>query len=245
MRTLFVGVILWLLGSSVGAQTPVLLIGAEDDWAPYSSAENGQPKGMAVDIVQAIFAQAKLPVELVSMPYDRCMAEAKAGRLAGCFDTVPDAQMRRDYIFHAKPLFSDFVAILMRKDSPVASMQLRDLENKSVIVTYGYTYGEEFEGNKKIQRMDAIGDINVLRMLKAGKGDQAIVYSRILSHLMRGKGKDMEGAFKVVGRLPENPLYLTFSRRWPDITEVTKRFNAAHDQLLKSGAIAAIEKRWD
>lgn len=245
MRTVCWWFFFLVLASGARAQAPALLIGAEDDWAPYSSAENGQPKGMAVDIVQAIFAQAKLPVELVSMPYERCMVEAKAGRLAGCFDTVPDAQMRRDYVFHAKPLFSDFVVILTRKDSPVKSMQLRDLENKPVIVTYGYTYGDEFQTNKKIQHIDAIGDINVLRQLKAGKADQAIVYSRILSYLMRGKGKDMEGDFKVVGRLPQNPLYLTFSRRWPDIAGVTKKFNVAHDQLLKNGTIATIEKRWD
>jgi polar amino acid transport system substrate-binding protein len=69
------------------------------------------------------------------------MPEPRSGRLAGCFDTLPDAQMLRDYLFHAKPLFSDPLLILARADRPVASVQVRDLENTSVVITHGYSYG--------------------------------------------------------------------------------------------------------
>jgi polar amino acid transport system substrate-binding protein len=237
---------LWLTGSlAVAAQTPPLLIGAEDDWAPFSSVENGKPVGMAVDIVRAIFAEAGLAIQLVPMPYDRCMQQTLSGRLQGCFDTAQDARMRRDYLFHSQPLFSDTALILVRADSHETRLQARDLEGRNVIVTSGYTYGDAFEGNPKIERVAAIGDINTLRMLKAATADQAIVYRRILAYLLKGKGQDLQGAFKTAGTLSVNKLYLSFSTRMPDAKEVLKKFNAAHLRLVKSHAIADIEKRWE
>jgi polar amino acid transport system substrate-binding protein len=240
----------WLALCLLAVQAPAatseaLLIGAEDDWAPFSSVAQGKPVGMAVEIVSAIFAEAQLPLQLVPMPYDRCMQEALSGRMQGCFDTVPDTQLRRDYLFHAKPLFSDTTLIVVRSDSPENKLQLRDLEGRKVIVTSGYTYGDAFERNKKIERVQAIGDINTLRLLKSGAADQAIVYRHILAYLQKGKGQDLQGAFKVVGTLADNALYISFSRHLSDAKDVLAQFDAAHQRLIKSGAIARIEKRWE
>lgn len=246
-RILCLGVLGVGLGLALpcAAQSVPLLIGAEDDWAPFSSVEGGKPVGMAVEMVSAIFAEAGLPVQLVPLPYDRCMKETLSGRLQGCFNTTQDARLRQDYLFHARPLFSDPTLILVRKDGPDQPLQLSDLEGRKVIVTSGYTYGDAFERNQKIERVPAIGDINTLRMLKAGAADQAIVFQRVLSHLQKGKGQDLRGAFKSVGTLANNHLFLSFSRRLPGAKEVIQKFDAAHQRLLQSGALARIEKRWD
>ena len=246
MRTLLLCLVIWFAPSlHAQVQNQPLLIGAEDDWAPFSSAENGQPTGMAVDIVRAIFADANIPIKLVSVPYARCMRETKSGRLAGCFDTLPDAQMLRDYLFHTKPLFSDPLLILARADRPVASVQVRDLEDTRVVITHGYSYGDEFESNHKIQRIEGVADISNLRMLVAGRADYAIVYQRILRHQMRNKGHDLSGQLKTVGQLSDAKLYLSFSRNWADMPGVIERFNAAHARLARNGAIAAIHQKWD
>lgn len=222
-----------------------LLIGAEDNWAPFSSAENGQPTGMAVDLVRAIFAEAGIPIQLVSVPYARCMAETKAGRLAGCFDTLPDAQMRRDYLFHAKPLFSDTLLILARADSTESRLREQDLENKVVLITHGYSYGDAFEGNSRIHRMESVADLNILRMLARSRADYAVVYQRILTYQLRDGAKDLAGQLKAVGRLEDANLFVSFSRGWPQIDTTLERFNAAHNRLLRSGRIAKIQKQWD
>lgn len=245
--------VLWLGGGlSAAAETPPthttvapLLIGAEDNWAPFSSADNGQPTGMAVDLVRAIFEEAGIPIQLVSVPYARCMIETKAGRLAGCFDTLPDAQMRRDYLFHAKPLFSDTLLILARADSTESQLRERDLENKVVLITHGYSYGDAFESNSRIKRMKSVADLNVLRMLARSRGDYAVVYQRILAYQLRGSAKELTGQLKAVGRLEDAHLFLSFSRAWPHIDTTIERFNAAHDRLLRSGRIAKIQKQWD
>jgi polar amino acid transport system substrate-binding protein len=237
--------VLCVLALNAAAQTKPLRIGAENDWAPFSSAENGQPVGMAVDIVRAIFAQADIPIQLVALPYARCMLETKAGKLAGCFDTLPDAQLQRDYLFHAKPLFSDPMLILTRTESKVSAAKVQDLQGKRVLITHGYSYGDEFENNFLIQRVESSSDLSNLRMLVAGRADYSIVYRRILDHQLRGNAKDIASQIKPVGQLSNAQLYLSFSRSYPGLPAVVERFNEAHNRLLRDGTITAIAKKWD
>ena len=234
-----------LLAWCAYAQGAPIRIGAEDDWAPFSSVQNGQLHGMAVDLVQAIFAEAGIPLELVPLPYARCMEEARRGRLAGCFDTLPDAALRKDFLFHARPLFIDEIWIL----GPVASTENRlktaDLAGRRVIVTHGYTYGDAFEGNPGIERVRAPHDINALRMLVAGRAEFAVVYRRITRHLERSSALDLRGQFKPVGKLEDAALYLSFSRQSPGAQALVHRFDEAHARLRANGVLQKIEKRWN
>jgi len=236
---------LLLAWTNAWAQSVPIRIGAEDDWAPFSSVKNGKPDGMAVDLVQAIFAEAGLQLELVPLPYKRCLEETKLGRIAGCFDTLPDAQLRKDYRFHAQPLFSDPILILARSDSAVASLDLKGLETHKVIITHGYTYGDAFEANPWVQRVVASHDINALRMLDAKRADYALVYQRITNRLLRGDAQALAGKIKPVGRLTNADLYIAFSRKYPNIEGILQRFDAAHARLLKGPVLQQIEKRWN
>lgn len=229
------------------AQTPAevaVRIGAEDDWAPFSSVIEGKPVGMAVELVQAIFAEAGIPLDLVPLPYARCMDETKRGRLAGCFNTLPDAGLRREYLFHAAPLFTDELWILARADSPATQLTVRDLSGKQVLVTNGYTYGDAFEANGAIRRMTAPYDINALRMLAARRAEFAVVYRRVTQHLLRGAAKDLQGQLKPVGKLENAALYLSFSRQYPGVETIIARFEKAHARLRRNGALQKIERRW-
>ncbi len=77
-----------MVGGAVAADR--IRIGAEDDWRPYSYVAEGKPVGFAVDLARAAWAAAGVELELVSLPYARCMREVDNGTLAGCFDTLRD-----------------------------------------------------------------------------------------------------------------------------------------------------------
>lgn len=239
------GAVVALAGLFAPAAPAAILIGAEDDWAPFSSGKDGKPVGMAVDIVSAIFAEAGVPIQLVLVPYERCMRETLAGRLAGCFDTTPDAKLLRDYWFHAKPLFSDPTLILAPSSVTQKGLTVKDLRGKHVATTHGYTYGDDFESDKAIIREVVPGDINALRMLAAGRVEYAIVYRAILAQLQKGAAAPIKDQIAMVGEVQMNNLYLSFSRIYPGNEEVIRRFEAAHSRLLANGTIARIKKRWE
>ena len=57
-----------LLSSAIQVSAEPLLIGAEDDWYPYTALRNGQIQGMSVDIVKAAFAATDTEIVLRSYP---------------------------------------------------------------------------------------------------------------------------------------------------------------------------------
>lgn len=243
-RKLFVGFFLLLATVTTHAEEGVVL-GAEDDWAPFSSVKDGEPVGMAVEIVQAIFAEAGIPLRLVSLPYARCMNETMAGRVTGCFDTVPDANLRKNYLFHAKPLFSLAAYIVAPSASKDAGLKTADLRGKNVVVPTGYNYGDEFESDKLIRRQNVLSDINALRMVAAKRADYTLVYEGVLEHLLRGPAASVKDQIRIVGEIRQkNELYISFSQKAPAAEQLLKRFNDAHARLIANGGIAAIRKRW-
>ena len=197
-----------------------LRIGAEDDWAPYSSAADGKPVGFAVDLVRAAWAAAGVPVELVSLPYARCMKQVDRGVLAGCFDTLRDVKTEPQYRWHQQPLFKARIG-----------------------TTHGYDYGVAFDADKSMLRDVAPSDLSSLRKLVAGRVDYALVYDRVANqiaknHTTLGKG------FELQGILVEPHIYISFARNYPGIERIVSQFDEGLAIIRRSGEYARIEARW-
>ena len=106
------------------ANTTVSVIGVEDDWPPFAWVDGpGQPpRGYAVEVVRLVFRNMGVPVELVVMPFGRCMHETRIGKIAGCFNSVFSDDIRKDYALHSTPLFNEPLAVLV--DATLVRMAL-------------------------------------------------------------------------------------------------------------------------
>lgn len=219
-------------------------IGAEDDWRPYSYVAEGKPVGFAVDLARAAWAAAGVELELVSLPYARCMREVDNGTLAGCFDTLRDARTEDKYLWHKRPLFKARIAIYGRNQGVGSTrVELADLLGRRIGVTNGYDYGEAFDNDTRMVRDVAPSDLISLRKLVAGRIDYALVYDRVAQEIARVHPQLAEG-FVLRGTLVEPPLYLSFSKRRPGLEPLIARFDAGLDKIHKSGEYARIEARW-
>jgi polar amino acid transport system substrate-binding protein len=220
-------------------------IGAEDDWSPYSSAVKGKPVGFAVDVVRAAWAAAGIDVELVPLPYARCMKDVDRGLLAGCFDTLRDPILESKYRWHQKPLFKSRIGIygLVGDGQSRPDVKLTDLYGKRIGVTHGYEYGEAFDGDKTMLREMAPSDLSSLRKLVAGRVDYALFYDRVADSLAKTY-PELGKSFMLQGVLVEPNLFLAFSRTYPDIERIVSQFDQGLAKVRSSGEYARIEARW-
>lgn len=236
--------VLMLMGAD-GMAGERIRIGAEDDWSPYSSSVKGEPAGFAVDLVRAAWAAAGVDVELVPLPYARCMKEVDRGALTGCFDTLRDPILEPRYRWHQQPLFRARIGIYGRTATSSArtDLTLESLRGKRVGVTHGYDYGEVFDGDTAMLRDVAPSDLSSLRKLVVGRVDYALVFDRVANEISKahpelGKGYSLQGV------LVEPRLYLSFSRTYPDIERIIALFDQGLASVRKSGEYARIEARW-
>lgn len=228
-------------GLSFGADT--VTIGAEDDWAPYSSKVGTEAQGFAVDIVREAFKAAGVEVKFSVVPYARCMSVTKEGALAGCFDAARNSTLEADYLWHAKPLFNAKINIYATADSKESGLTTKSLEGKTVAVTNGYEYGDEFDTNTKIKRDVANQDEQGFKKLMANRVPYMVAYEKVANAVF-AKNKEFTAKFKAVGITADPGLYIAFSKRHPDGAKYLEKFNQGFDTIVKNGKYKAIEAQW-
>ena len=218
-------------------------IGVEDDWRPYAYVQAGQPAGFAVELVRAAWAAAGVELELVPLPYARCMYEVESGKLAGCFDTLRDPRTENKYLWHKYHLFRARIGIYGRSDGAKEPVNVQALRGKRVGVTNGYDYGTAFDGDPAMVRDVAASDLTSLRKLVAGRVDYALVYDRVAAEIASNHPTLGHG-FRLRGVLLEPSLYLSFSKKYPGVQPLIAQFDAGLDAIRKNGEYARIEARW-
>jgi polar amino acid transport system substrate-binding protein len=219
-------------------------IGAEDDWRPYSYVSGGEPVGFAVDIVKAAWTAAGVSLELVPLPYARCMRMVDNGDLDGCFDTLRDPRTEAHYRWHRQPLFKARIAIYGRTAlCGAGEVGLKDLLGRRIGVTNGYDYGEAFDNDSRMVRDVAASDLASLRKLVAGRVDYALVFDRVADHIA-DLHPELAPNFVQCGVLVEPLLFLSFKRDGAALKPLIARFDQGLEKIRKSGEYARIEARW-
>lgn len=227
-----------------GAAPRTVLIGAENDWYPYSGEVMGQPQGMTVDLVRAAFAAVDIQARFDLLPYARCMAQTKAGMLVACFNTTRTAQIEADYLWPVRPMFEERFVIYALKDHPQqASLGVRDLEGQRVAVTRGYEYGSEFDSNDRVQRIVTNHDESNFRMVQLGRARYTLA-PEINTRLLFQRHPDLAGQFRVVGQFPSFGLYTAFSRRHADGATMLAAFDEGMRRITANGLARSIQERW-
>jgi polar amino acid transport system substrate-binding protein len=228
-----------------GQQAPQpVRIGAEDDWYPFSAARQGKPAGMVPEIVQAAYAAVGVPVQLVPLPYARCMRLAATSHLLGCFDTLRSPLVENKYRWAKQPLMRARISIYAPAGASVAKeVRVADLRGKLVAVTNGYEYGEAFDGDAAMRRDVAASDLFALQKLALGRVDYALVYDRIVDALL-AEHAELRGRVKAVGTLIEPDIYLSFAPAYPQVGQYIAQFDEGLSRIKLNGEYARIVSRW-
>lgn len=232
------------LVSAPVARGETLLIGAEDDWFPYTAQRGWEPVGYSVDLVRAAFAAADQSVDLRSYPYSRCMQLAKRGELVACFNTTPNEQIKKDYLLPKEPLFSDEILLWARQGSvPFPSKTLPPLTGKRIAVTIGYEYGPDFDARTDIARVAVRKDLYGFQMLARRRVDYVVAFAGTAASLFV-EHPELTGQFKAVAPVYQAHLFISFSRQHPEAAKALRSFEQGFKRIKENGEYQRISQNW-
>ncbi|WP_313517219.1 transporter substrate-binding domain-containing protein [Pseudomonas sp.] len=237
--------LLLLLGCSLlGAEALAdrYVIGAEDDWYPYTALRDGKISGMSVDIVRAAFEAAGEEVELVAYPYSRCMQLARKGTIAGCFNTAPDRRIAAEFQL-SQPLFSAEVLLWARREQAAPMNDLGLLAGKKVAMVLGYEYGPAIDQHPSLKRVPVRRDLNGFLMLQRGRVDYCVAYRGTSEELFR-EMPSLRGQFVPVASVLRPQLSLSFSRQYAGADRLRQRFDAGLKTIRENGRYQSILTAW-
>ncbi|MBF7728685.1 transporter substrate-binding domain-containing protein [Pseudomonas sp. N040] len=230
-----------LLSASLHAER--YLIGAEDDWYPYTALKDGESRGMSVDIVRAAFAATSADIQLVAYPYARCMQMALRGELVACFNTAPDARIADDYLLPATPLFRDDILLWARSAEATPLQDLGLLGGKRVAVTIGYEYGSRFDDDSSIVRVKVRKDLMGFLMLEHKRVDYFVAYRGTAAQLFHDE-PGLAGKFTAVATVHQPQLFLSFSRHNRLAAEALNDFEQGMRIIHDNGRYQQILQQW-
>lgn len=239
----------WLVCLLVLAMSPLgaapLVIGAEDDWAPYCAIDkaSGEPRGLAPEVVKAVFAAEGIEIVFRTLPFARCMHDAKSGKLAGCFNATITEENRHQYYWHATPMFEEDLAIFALANEPRRDLELTSLEGKTVGITLGYTYPTDFMNNPRITRFQAKSDGHILDMLMRGRVEYILMNG--MPGYLKIQQKQLTGKVIKVGKISTDGFWLAFSRHHPQGEALAKRFEQGLQKIKNNGTYAALVEQFE
>lgn len=237
----------WLLMSlSTAHAREVVILGAEDDAAPWSYADGS---GYVNDLVRQAFGVMGWDVQLKVMPYARCKTLTLRGLLAGCFSASKVAEHADKLLYPTHPVFEAQNVLLASPDSPWSSCDVAQWPRPPRVGTVrAYEYTPRLESllaSRHLIRHEVDSEISNLRKLQAKRIDAAVITLDKVKRLeFLQVLAQTPGPLKTVCHFGSQAAYVMFSKLHAQGPTAQQVFDAGMTRLVDSGAVARLQSDW-
>jgi len=226
------------------AQT--LVLGAANS-TPTAFIENGRQAGILVDVINEAFKRTGYPIQIALMPWARCLAEVKAGRIDGIFSAYRNSEREEFLTYADEVLITQVQALFVRKDSTISfDGDLKKLSELRIGIINETSYGPRLDEElrkgtfKKVDAADSASS-NIRKLLQ-DRIDVIPSYRHVALDSARTLG--VAGSIKELSPAIESiPSYLAFSNK-KDHRKVAQAFDQALRSMKKDGTYEAIFNRY-
>lgn len=222
-----------------------VVVGVEDDCAPFAwVGKDGQPQGYSVEVVRQAFVEMNVPLKLVVLPFERCMREARLGKVAACFNSMFNEDTAKDFHLHEAPLFHEPLGVLALASAPRDAVDQQALQGRTVGYVQSYQYPDWFMSGTTITRVPARSDKALLLMLAKGRVDFAL-YGPTMAAWYLKTAPELAGVrLRMVGHVSNDGFGVAFSRRHPRGAELRHGFDQALMKLQARGAFKDLKRHY-
>ncbi len=231
------------LGQSDSKSNKVIL--SEDPWPPYIMGVAGHPPsgGIAVDILQRVFDNLGVTLEMNLYPWARSLEMVKQGREDGHMLLVRSLEWDQ-YMTYSVPLVDDRFLLWTRKEdgSPIQWQQFSDLKPYKIAITENYSYGREFTqavDEHQLTIFDAVSDELNFKLL-LGKRFDAFICLESVANTIFASNPNFKAQFVASAKpIAELPLIMALAKNSPAVALLPK-INQQIMQMKASGEISRI-----
>jgi len=244
MKHLWLTLVALGMSSAVAAQSLQDLEWVTEEYAPYNFTENGELRGISVEIIEEMWARLGIDrtrSDVHMLPWARGyhMAQNQPGT---CLFSTTVTESREQIFSFVKPLVDTRVTVMAPRNSELRTDDLRKLDDRNIGVVredIGELLLQEAGSEAQIRRTDSARSL--VRML-AGERFDAIAYSydTILWNMQQD---DIDrNDFEVVYTLKEGVLGISCQQDTdPALIE---QLQTTLDELHEDGTVAEITQRY-
>ena len=236
LRRLLLALLLYFIPLSYVLAAPkeeVYLI--TSDYPPYfgPNLPNG---GVISEIVREAFRRSGYPAKLEFLPWPRCLAYAKSGKVDGLFG-IWYLKERESFMLYSDPMPPIQLGFYIRANSKIKYTNLEDLRPYVIGTVEGYADPPNFAA-AKLKKDIAPDDKSNLAKLKVGRVDLVLIEKGlakyILTHDLLAMKDDLVWIDPPVST---NLQYVGFSLAAPRAKELQQAFNSGLKEMNADGTL--------
>ncbi len=226
--------------TSLAAQ-PWRVVG-DEQFAPYSfvTAEDDTPRGLDVELVDAVLREAGVDHEIRLYPWQRVKRMLDRGEVQMAFQFAGTPQRQQQYEL-VGPLRSGSTVFMTTARTALSDWKsLDDLSPYVIGQVRGYAYEEEFDRADLARDTSAQNPRQLVSMLLAGRID-IIVGDRVQLQYFVREQRAQEQVRILPRPLIQMPRFVAFAK---GDSERARIFSEALVRLRQAGTLNRIEQGW-
>ena len=186
-------------------------------YPPYEYLENGEVKGIVVEIVKEVFKKMESPINITLYPWDRSLDMVNKGETDAIFTIFKNPQRDTFLDYSHEVLITQTVSLFVAKDSAIVfDGDLSTLCNCTFGIVRKVSYGSIFDGavkNGVIRNIETseTGEENMKKLLH-GRCDILVSNRYGALDIVKGMNK-RNHVRELIPVLQSVPSYIAFSKK--------------------------------
>lgn len=147
-----------------------LIVGISADYPPFEFIENGELRGLDIDLANLIGKYLNRKIEFKDLNYNNLFTALKVGQIDMAISTITFTEERSKNFDLSNPYYVADIALIFRKNQPIRNIS--DLHNKTVGVQLGSTmemWAKYCEQEINLVSMDV--SLQLIEAVKSGQID--------------------------------------------------------------------------
>jgi polar amino acid transport system substrate-binding protein len=222
----------------------VVKVAGNANFPPFSQIDYYK-EGMSTEIVRAVFAEMRLPLEVDFMDANRAKAATFNGTVVATYPYVKNVADEETLLF-STPLYKVLNVFFIKKASGIIYEKPKDLKGKTIAIPIGYELPQLQDFYKKgivnIRPCRTLADC--FDLLNKGTVDMVAASEIVGWSTLKTVPNAVASDFKTLDQsLDQTTIHLVISKNHPNAEQLINQFDAAYQRLSLKGAISEIEDR--
>jgi polar amino acid transport system substrate-binding protein len=206
-------------------------------------SDSKQLQGYSWDIIRESYHQEGYTIELYVTPWSRCLTNVESGVVDVMGPAGKNDERLKIYNYSKEAINrADFV-VYVNKDSNIEWNGLESLEGLNIAQRRGFNYGEKWNNNTTINKIDIDEDIlNGFKSLKKGAFDGFVGYEIPWDYEL--KKSSIKDDFRKLSSFDFSEEFLVSHKNFPESKKYLEIFDKGKNKIIESGKFEEIENSW-
>lgn len=241
------GILLVICGLATdvrGAEKVNIAVVASTESPPYRMFENGPPRGVFIEILEAVLQEANLKSRYQILPFKRCLVDLKTGK-ADLFIGLFYRPERETHVIYLKPTIAPSVTkvFYLNKDRARHIQKWDDLYQLKIGIRAGYKHHPDFDTDQMIQKFGVTTEEQSFHMLALNRIDAVLITEETGVYIMDKLGYADRLASAPLRLEKDNPAYIVMSRK-SRLKPKIKTLETAIAKIVANGTVEAIRQNY-